>query len=280
MAISLPGSQDRGKTGRSLRGTFVRRYREFALIGRDPVLLIGLLFCSIFLFVFVVFPLFRGTANGFLDPAQSGPWFTRLSFKYFIRYFDSYYGPYLRQVFLNTLVMGVLTATGGTILGFIFAYTMVRCSPPGSRLIHILALVPTVSPPFALALSTILLFGRNGLITAKVLGIDYKPGMNDIYGMDGLVFVQIITFFSVSYLIIRAMLERLDPSMEEAAHSLGAGKLHIFRTVTLPLLIPGHRRIVSAPVCGVACRPRQPVVYRGQCHRSFRADLPGGRGGV
>jgi iron(III) transport system permease protein len=43
----------------------------------------------------------------------------------------------------------------------------------------------------------------------------------------------------VAYLITRAMLERLDPSMEEAAHSLGAGKFHIFRTVTLPLLIPG-----------------------------------------
>jgi iron(III) transport system permease protein len=51
--------------------------------------------------------------------------------------------------------------------------------------------------------------------------------------------VQTITFFSVAYLILRAMLERLDPSMEEAAHSLGASKLHIFRTVTLPLLIPG-----------------------------------------
>ena len=88
-------------------------------------------------------------------------------------------------------------------------------------------------------MSTILLFGRNGLISHKLLGIEFPPGSNDIYGMDGLVFVQVITFFSVAYLIIRAMLERLDPSMEEAAHSLGAGKLHIFRTVTLPLLIPG-----------------------------------------
>jgi iron(III) transport system permease protein len=35
------------------------------------------------------------------------------------------------------------------------------------------------------------------------------------------------------------MLERLDPSMEEAARSMGAGKLHIFRTVTMPLLVPG-----------------------------------------
>ena len=90
-----------------------------------------------------------------------------------------------------------------------------------------------------MALSTILLFGRNGLITAKLLGIEFPLGRNDIYGLDGLVFVQIITFFSVAYLIVRAMLERLDPSMEEAAHSLGAGKFHIFRTVTLPLLVPG-----------------------------------------
>jgi len=63
--------------------------------------------------------------------------------------------------------------------------------------------------------------------------------MNDIYGMDGLVFVQTIIFFSVSYLIIWAMMERLTPAMEEAAHSLGASKFHIFRTITLPLLIPG-----------------------------------------
>ncbi len=225
----------RGGWRRGLR----RRYREFALIARDPVLMIGLLFCGLFLFLFVVYPLFRGTANGFLDANKSGPWYTRLSLKYFGRYFDPYYGPYAQRVFLDTLKMGLLTAAGGTILGFFFAYTLVRCNVPFKRLIHLLALVPTVSPPFAIALSTILLFGRNGLVTRKLLGMTFPVGANDIYGMDGLVFVQVITFFSVAYLIIRAMLERLDPSMEEAAHSLGAGKFHIFRTVTLPLLIPG-----------------------------------------
>lgn len=237
MAVSAPLAPRRGPS--RFMTSLQRRYREFALIARDPVLMIGLLFCGLFLFVFVVYPLFRGTANGFVDATASGPWYTRLSLKYFARYFDSYYGPYSRLVFWNTLQMGLLTATGGTILGFIFAYTMVRCNAPGSRLIHLLALVPTVSPPFALALSTILLFGRNGLITRRLLGMTFGPGINDVYGLDGLVFVQVITFFSVAYLMLRAMLERLDPSMEEAAHSLGAGKLHIFRTVTLPLLIPG-----------------------------------------
>jgi iron(III) transport system permease protein len=215
------------------RMMMLRRYREFVLMARDPALFISLLVSGIFLFVFVFYPLLRTSVNGFFD-AQG-----QLDLEYFRRYFDAYFGPFARQVFYNTLIMGVLTAAGGTLLGFVFAYTIVRCNIPGKRLVHILALVPTVSPPFAIALSTILLFGRNGLITRKLLGMTFPVGANDIYGMDGLVFVQVITFFSVAYLIIRAMLERLDPSMEEAAHSLGASKLHIFRTVTLPLLIPG-----------------------------------------
>ena len=69
--------------------------------------------------------------------------------------------------------MGLLTATGGTFMGFIFAYAVVRCNIPGKRFIHWLALVPTVSPPFAIALSTILLFGRNGVITRRLLGITF-----------------------------------------------------------------------------------------------------------
>ena len=232
MAVSA--TQPAGHTDSRWRRALRRRYREFALIARDPVLMIGLLYCGLFLYIFVVYPLYRGTFNGFFD-SETGDF----SLEYISRFFDSYYGPYQRRVFLDTMIMGLLTATGGTILGFVFAYTMVRCSIPFKRLVHLLALVPTVSPPFAIALATILLFGRNGVVTRRLLGMTFPVGANDIYGMDGLVFVQIITFFSVAYLITRAMLERLDPSMEEAAHSLGAGKFHIFRSVTLPLLIPG-----------------------------------------
>jgi iron(III) transport system permease protein len=232
MAVSA--TQPAGHTEAGWRKALRRRYREFALIARDPVLMIGLLYCGLFLYIFVVYPLYRGTANGFFD-SETG----KFSVEYIGRFFDSYYGPYQRTVLRDTLIMGLLTATGGTLLGFVFAYTMVRCSIPFKRLVHLLALVPTVSPPFAIALATILLFGRNGVVTRRLFGMTFPVGSNDIYGMDGLVFVQIITFFSVAYLITRAMLERLDPSMEEAAHSLGAGKFHIFRTVTLPLLIPG-----------------------------------------
>ena len=210
-----------------------RRFEEFSLIFRDPVLFMSLLFSGIFIFIFVLLPIFRTVAGGFLSEEGT------LDFTYFARYFDSFYGPGLRRAFLDTMIMGLLTAVFGTVVGFIFAYASVRCNPPARKLLHWLALLPTVSPPFALALSVILLFGRSGLITKKVLGINFVPGMNDIYGLDGLVLVQTVTFFSVAYLILRAMLERLNPSLEEAAASLRASRFHIFRTVTLPLLIPG-----------------------------------------
>jgi iron(III) transport system permease protein len=210
-----------------------RRFREFSIIFRDPVLFMSLLFSGIFIFVFVLLPILRTISGGFFSSEGT------LDLAYFGRYFDDFYGPGLRQAFLDTMIMGLLTAIFGTLVGFIFAYASVRCNPPAKNLLHWLALLPTVSPPFALALSVILLFGRSGLITKKVLGINFVSGMNDIYGLDGLVLVQTITFFSVAYLILRAMLERLNPSMEEAAASLGASRMHIFRTVTLPLLIPG-----------------------------------------
>ncbi len=212
---------------------FTRRFREFSLIGRDPVLFMSLLLSGIFIFVFVVFPLYRSVAGGFVSKEGA------FDVTYFARYFDDYFGPALRRSFYDTMLMGLLTASAGTLVGFIFAYAIVRCNIPGKKFVHWLALLPTVSPPFALALSMILLFGRNGLITKKLLGINYVQGMNDIYGLDGLVIVQTITFFSVAYLILKAMLERLNPAMEEAAASLGAGRFHLFRTITLPLLIPG-----------------------------------------
>jgi iron(III) transport system permease protein len=224
--------------------SLLRRYRELRLIAQDPVLLIGLLASGAFILTFIIWPLWTVVAcQAFIkEPGHCYnvvPLDGTLSVEHFRRYVDARFGPNYRAVFWDTLVMGVLTASGSTLLGFLLAYTVVRCNIPFKNFVHALILLPTVSPPFAIAVATILLFGRNGFVTKQILGITFGPGSNDIYGMDGLVFVQIITFFSIAYLIIRGLLERIEPSMEEAALSLGASKWHIFRTVTLPLLTPG-----------------------------------------
>ena len=87
-----------------------------------------------------------------------------------------------RQILLNTVILGVTVAVVGTVIGFLFAYVQVRVPLPRllKRFIHLMALLPIVSPPFALALSAIVLFGRSGIITRDLLGIDFN-----IYGLPG-----------------------------------------------------------------------------------------------
>jgi iron(III) transport system permease protein len=214
-----------------------RRYHELYLLAQDPVLLAGLLVVGAFTLTFIVWPLGRVIVQGcFTAEGQ-------FSLAQFQRYVDPRYTHYYRRIFYDTVRMGLLSASCGTALGLLFAYTTVYCRVPGRSLVHLLALLPTISPPFAMALAAILLFGRNGLVTRRLLAdgvsIDvYRLGF-DLFGMTGLVFVQTITYFSVAYLILRGMLERFNPALDEAAENLGASKFYVFRTVTLPMLIPG-----------------------------------------
>lgn len=143
--------------------------------------------------------------------------------------------PVTRQIVLNTIVMGTLTGIGATLLGFALALTTARIVRGRSRTaLHYIAMLPLIAPPFALALSTIFLFGRQGLVTRQLLGLEISP-----YGLGGLLFVQIITFSPVAYLIFDSLVRQLDPSLEEAALDLGASRARILRTVIIPLLRPG-----------------------------------------
>lgn len=142
--------------------------------------------------------------------------------------------PTNRRVAWNTMQLGVIVSLLGTFLGFIMAFAQVRLQFRGKRILHLISLMPIVSPPFAIATAAITLFGRNGMITNDIFGWDI-----DIYGLKGLVLVLSVSFFPVAYMNLKGMLESLDPSLDEAAADLGAGKLRIFATVTLPMLVPG-----------------------------------------
>ena len=142
--------------------------------------------------------------------------------------------PVIRGTIKNTVWLGISVGFFGTLIGFILAYIQVRVEFRGKKLLHILTLVPLVSPPFAFATAVIVLFGRSGIISHDLLG---KTPM--LYGYPGLVIVLSASYFPVAYLNLVGMMRSLDPAIDEAASSLGANKFRIFRTVTLPLLIPG-----------------------------------------
>ena len=139
-----------------------------------------------------------------------------------------------RSIIWNTIKLGLSVAALGTFLGFIMAYTQARVEFRGKKILHIINLVPIISPPFAFATAVIVLFGRSGMITRGLF--DWRP---TLYGYPGLVLVLTLSFFPIAYMNLLGMLRSLDPALDEAGSSLGANKWRVFRTVTVPLLIPG-----------------------------------------
>lgn len=133
----------------------------------------------------------------------------------------------------NTILLGLLVGVVGTVVGFVVAYAQVFVKMPGKRALHWLMLLPTVSPPFAAASALISLFGKRGIISYQVFGLEL-----DIYGLPGLVTVLAMTFAPVAYLNVKGMLENLDPSMFEAASTLGATQLKTLLRVTIPMVMP------------------------------------------
>ncbi len=199
----------------------VRQIAEFWRIFQDPVLVISLLLIIAFVGVAIIAPIYKMVEESRTEAGQ----------KLFDRYLNS---PVYRQIIRNTIEMGLLVGALGTALGFLMAYVQVKTAVPFKRFMHFMALVPVISPPFAVATSVLLLFGRNGMITKGIF--DYRY---DIYGLDGLTLVLSLSLFTVAYLNLKGMMQALDPALDEAATNLGASKFRIFRTVTLPMLLPG-----------------------------------------
>lgn len=137
------------------------------------------------------------------------------------------------STFVNSIVLGCLVGIVGTLIGFICAYAEVFIDFRGKRALHWITLLPTISPPFAASTALITLFGKRGMLTYDLFGIE-----TSIYGLPGLVIVLTMTFAPVAYLNIKGMFENLDPALFEASQSLGASEIRTLFTVTIPMVIP------------------------------------------
>jgi len=190
----------------------------------DPVTTYAIIITFAVVLTFVLYPLYEAVKLTFARTGTftSDVWKTVLTEKAYLRSFG------------NSILLGVLTATVSTAIGFLFAFVVTRTTIKGKKFISLMANLPMISPPFSLTLSLILLFGSNGLITKQLLGLKW-----DIYGLDGLVISQTMGMFPIAYLTMLGVLESIDSTLEEASMNLGANRWKVFRTVTLPLSAPG-----------------------------------------
>jgi iron(III) transport system permease protein len=196
------------------------------LIWKEPLLLVSIIAIFYFLMIFVLFPLFMVFKTSLIVDKQFD-----LS-----NYLAIFSKKYYFQPFINSMILGVLAGTAGTILGFVFAYAITRTPLPFKRFFRMTATFPIISPPFVIALAAILLFGRAGSLTPYISRI---IGEYSIYGLGGLVLVETIAYGPIAFLVLYGVLQAIDPALEEAAMDLGASRARVFATVTLPLAVPG-----------------------------------------
>jgi iron(III) transport system permease protein len=133
------------------------------------------------------------------------------------------------------LAFGVVIAT--LVVGVPFAWLVVRTDLPGRRLWGLAASLPLVIPSFVAALALLGAFAPRGLVQEALepIGVDRLPEVTGYWG--ALVALTLSTYPYV-YLLAASGLRSVDPTAEEAARSLGAGRVRVFTRVTLPALRP------------------------------------------
>ena len=193
----------------------------------DPIMVTTIVLLITFLTLFILYPLAILLVDSFVGDGSFG-------LSIFKRIFAM---PSFTRAITNTLKVGFVVGILSTLIGLLFAYVevYVRMNRFVGGLFKVVSMLPVVSPPFVLSLSMIMLFGKAGLITRFLLHI-YD---NSVYGYWGIVIVQTLTFFPVCYMMLKGLLKNIDPSLEEAARDMGAGRWKVFADVTLPLMLPG-----------------------------------------
>jgi len=138
------------------------------------------------------------------------------------------------QAGINTVIVSVATVIFATLVAIPLAWLVSRTDIPGARRFRVLLLVPYVVPPYIGAIAWINLANP----TVGWLNRAAGAAVFDIYSMTGVIWVTGLFFYTYVYVACLAALERVDPSLEDAARVSGAGPLMVLRTITLPLIRP------------------------------------------
>jgi len=131
-------------------------------------------------------------------------------------------------------------------LGIAAAFVLARWSFPGKSLFDGLVHLPLVLPPVVTGYVLLVLFGRKGPIGAF---LENSLGIVLAFRWTGAALACAVMGFPLMVRAIRLAIEAIDPRLEAAASTLGAGRALVFLTVTLPLALPG---IIAGIVLGFA----------------------------
>jgi putative spermidine/putrescine transport system permease protein len=207
--------------------TGIRSAKPFLLIA-PAVLLLGL---------FLVLPYINIGIMSFRNPGNGSPYASGFTTGNYLRLFsDSFY---LEQI-ANTLMIGGITTFACFVLGFPVAWQLARSQMRFRGLAYGLVLSPLLVGIVIRSYGWTILLGNNGIINRTLIsmGLIDSP-LALMYNSLGIVIALVHVFLPFMILPLMSALQGIDPSIEAAARSLGAGRVTAFRRIVLPLAMPG-----------------------------------------
>jgi molybdate transport system permease protein len=150
------------------------------------------------------------------------------------------------QAILISLKVAIVATLFSLPLAVAVAWILARKNFWGKSLLDALVHLPLVLPPVAVGYGLLLLLGRNGMI-GKWLYENFN--LSVAFTWQGAAIAASVMSFPLIVRALRLSIESIDPKLEIAARTLGATRFRSFRTITLPLMMPG---LITGTVLGFA----------------------------
>jgi putative spermidine/putrescine transport system permease protein len=199
--------------------------------GIDRVLLL-LVPGVIFVVVLFLYPFLYGFQLSFQPKGGGGP---------FANYQRFFADPYLSETIWKTLRLGLPAALINVLASIPIAFRM-RGRFRGKRLITTILVIPITLGTVLTAEGLIEYLSPVGWFN-KILVVLHLTSVDDpirlVHNYWGVLFSLVITGFPFAFLLTLSYLSGIDPTLEQAAATLGASRRQRFRFITMPLLAPG-----------------------------------------
>ena len=185
--------------------------------------------------VFLLLVPFANVAMYSLHPySPTKVFLPELTLDNYAKIFDLYYV----RLFARTLRLGLITTAICVALGYPLAYFLARARARTQALGLFLLIMPLMVSAVIRIFGWIVILGRKGLVNQALVAFGIEP-FRLLYTEAAVVIGLVNIFMPFMVLPIMASIERIPPSLEEAAQNLGANWYRMFRRVILPLSLPG-----------------------------------------
>jgi molybdate transport system permease protein len=133
-----------------------------------------------------------------------------------------------------SLTTSIASTAIAIVLGVPLAWVQAHVDYPGRRIVRAMTLLPMVLPPVVGGIALLLALGKRGLVGRY---LDHA-GVHLPFHVGGAILAE--TFVAMPFLVltVEAAFRSADPRYQDAARTLGASRLHVFRRVTLPMIRP------------------------------------------